>query len=94
MALGFVGVGILLGPVAQTRVGKQIDKWGTEIGPRGRATVITVFVTAVIVASSFEVTPTTLIGDIGLGMVMFGVLVLALHMLHERRIEGLLPKTS
>jgi hypothetical protein len=31
VALGFVGAAILLGPVAQTRVGKRIDEWETEI---------------------------------------------------------------
>lgn len=94
VALGVVSAAILLGPVAQAQVGKRIDRWGTEIGPLGRATVIALFAIAVIVAFGFEATPTALIRDFGLGIFMFSVLVLAAHLLHERRIKGWLPEST
>ena len=94
VTLGFGSSAILLGPVAQTRVGKRIDRWGTEVGPLGRVTVITLFAIAVILAFSFEATPTALVRDVGLGIYLFGVLVLAAHMLHERRIDGWLPEST
>jgi len=94
VAFGFVGAVILFGPVAQTRAGKQINKWGTEIGSLGRATVIAVFAIAVTVAFSFEATPTARVRDIGLGLLLFAVLALAVNLVHERRIKSWLPETS
>jgi hypothetical protein len=94
VTLGFGGTAILLGPVARTRVGDRINKWRTEIGPAGRVSVIALFAIAVIVAVGLEATPTALIRDFGLGVFMFAVLVLAAHLLHERRIKGWLPDTS
>jgi hypothetical protein len=93
VALGFVGAAILLGPVAQTRVGKQIDRWATEIGRLGRATVIALFAIAVIVALGFEAIPTGLYG-VSLGIFLFSVLLLAAYVLHERPIEGWIPESS
>jgi hypothetical protein len=92
VTLGFGSAAILLGPVAQSRVGKRIDKWGTEIGPPGRVTVIALFAIAVIVAFSFEVTPTALIQDVGFGILLFSILGLAAHILHKRRIKGWIPE--
>lgn len=94
VALGFGSAAILFGPVAQTRVGKRIDRWGTEIGPAGRAAVITLFAIAFTVAFSFDATPTALIRDIGLGFYIFGILAVAVHLLHEGRIEGWFPERS
>jgi hypothetical protein len=94
VALGFGSTALLLGPVAQTRVGKRIGRWFTEIGPPGRATVIVLFAIAVMVAFSFEATPRTLILEFGLGHLIFTGLVLAAYILRGGRVEGWLPETS
>jgi hypothetical protein len=94
VALGFSSTVILIGPVAQTRVGKRIGRWVTEIGPDGRATVIGLFAIAVIVTFVFVGTPPEFIREAVLGTMMGYLLVMAAHILKERRIEGWLPESS
>ena len=92
LGVGSMAFGVVTG--ARTRAGQRVGRWWMSIGLWGRGAVIVLFVILSIVAFRYEATPTALIGDFGAGLVAGGILLMAAHVVHERRVEGWFSKTQ
>lgn len=88
LAVGFLAFVLAVGPVANSAVGARIGAWFRGIGVLGRATVIVGFAVAVVVVRSRVDVPDAAVTSFAGGIIGGVALLVALHLLQARTVEG------
>ncbi|MXR52072.1 hypothetical protein GRX03_10735 [Halovenus sp. WSH3] len=94
VAIGLCSGAVFSGLIAHTGVGTRVDEWWGDIGVLGRVTAIVPILFAVIVLIGVGPVPAALASNVGIGIGLFGVLRIAVHVLRSDGIEGWAPDSS